>query len=182
MRVLIDLIESQKLSEAGAGAARIAQHIRDGREFIAISAFRANLPMAENQRRTEVLKAHLSKMPVSYIVTGGEYQEIGQEEPSEETSFFVTPRQPVPVEQLVGWGKKLRQIFSQDAFIYGDGESIRLHDKSGDDFEIGDRASFNPASIRNAAGFTTVKGKAFTYTDGSDVHASRAVKYGGGKA
>lgn len=177
MRSLINLVESQTLDEAGAGASRIVSHIRNGDVFMAISAFRADKPMAVNMKRTESLKAHFAKLPVAYIVTTGEYHEIGQDEPSEEISFFVLPKKGVPLSAVITWGKKLRALFDQDSFIYGDGETIHLVDAEGD-YEIGDRMSFSPKALRDAPGITKVKNKPFTYMHKDDEKAPKATVYG----
>lgn len=179
MRSIIDLIENAMLDEAGAGPARIMQHLHNGTPFLMLSAMRADLPMAQNKRRTELLKRKLTGLPVSFITTGGEFHEIGQDEPSEEVSFLIMPGPGVKLEALRSFGENLMGAFDQDAIILGDGESVHLIEKDGNSFVIGDAASFDPAVVKGAEGFSKIKGRKFTFTTKTDTPA--ATGYGSAK-
>lgn len=174
MRDLLNLIESTQLDEAGAGPARIIQHIRNGQTFLMLSAFRADLKLSENKRRTDLLRGHLARLPVAYIVTGGEYHEIGQDDPSEETSFFIMPRNKIEPEAFVEFGVKLMKIFNQDSILFGDGENVNLIEQNGDSFSIGNAASFDPAVVKKAPAYSKIKNRKFTFTSTDDTPAAAA--------
>lgn len=170
------------LDEAGAGPARITHHIRQGTPFLMLSAMRANLDMAQNKRRTGLLKQKLAGLPVSFIVTGGEFHELGQEEPSEEVSFMIMPKPGVSLEAFQKFGVDLMHAFDQDAIIFGDGESVNMVEQDGSSFSIGDATSFDPAVVKHAPGFSKIKGRKFTFTNKEETPASTGygdVKKGG---
>jgi hypothetical protein len=179
MRSIIDLIENAMLDEAGAGPARITQHVRDGRPFLMLSAMRANLPMSQNKKRTDLLKRKLTGLPVSFIVTGGEFHELGQEEPSEEVSFLIMPAPGIDLDALKKFGVDLMNAFEQDAIVFGDGESVNIIEQDGTTFQIGDAASFDPAVVRKSEGFSKIKGRSFTFTNKEETPA--AAGYGSAK-
>jgi hypothetical protein len=165
----MQIMESEMLDEAGAGPARIAQHIKDGEMFFMISAMRQNLSKQENEKRTQVLKNKLAAMPgCSFIETTGEYQEIGQEEPGVEKSFFVLPRSKNTGEmKFFDFAKKMMNIFDQDSMlITNDGETIAL----------GSNLTFDPSVIKNLGGFSKIKGRKFSFADQGE--APTGIPYG----
>lgn len=177
MRHIMNLISEATLDEmAGAGPARIVHHIKEGTPFIMISAMRADLSPSDNKRRTELLRQKLANLPVSYIVTGGEFHELGQELPSEEVSFFIMPDEGVAIDALKRLGDGLMRAFDQDAFLCGDGDSVIYLGKDGEEFSIGDAASFDLANLRDAPGFSKIKGRKFTFTNKQEKTGS--VAYG----
>jgi hypothetical protein len=181
MRSLMNIVSEAHLDEmAGAGPARIVHHIKEGTPFIMLSAMRANLSASENKRRTDLIKRKMASWPVSFIVTGGEYHEEGQEVPSEETSFFIMPRDGISPEAFQELGAKLMHAFDQDAFIYGDGQSVTMHERDGTSFSIGDAASFDPAVVKKAPGFSKIKDRKFTFTNTEENPAASG--YGAHKA
>lgn len=175
MRNFIDII-----NEAGAGVSRLTQHIRSGTPFVMLSAARGTCSAAENKQRAEALRKRLSAMPVSYIVTGGEYQEVGQDAPTEEVSFFIMPRSSkVTVESLSKLGLGLCKIFDQDSYLLGDGKEINLVEQDGSSMVIGNAASFDPAVVAKAPAFSKIKGRKLTFTNSGENPGS--VAYGSAK-
>lgn len=180
MRELINLLESKQdhteiLDESSVS--RLVSHIRKGVPFMMLSAMRADVSYPANMKRTDALKKALTKLPVAFIVTGGEFHEIGQEEPSEEISFFVMPKKNLDYEQFFNLGRKLMGIFDQDAVILGDGQNVNMVERDGTTFSIGSAASFRPDVVRSAPGHSKIKNRKFTFTNTDDTKS--AVPYGG---
>jgi hypothetical protein len=166
MRQFIDIVEKATLCEAGVS--RMVQHIREGTPFFMLSAMRANVPYDENLRRSRRLRHILNGLPVSYITTEGEYHELGADEPSEEFSFFVMPGHQhgaTSIDLLRRIGVKLMHDFDQDSIVFGDGETITLLEHDGNEFPIGDNATFNLDKIAKLPGFTKIRGRKFSFTD-----------------
>jgi hypothetical protein len=178
MRKLMQIMESEMLDEAGAGPARIAQHIKDGEMFFMISAMRQNLSKQENEKRTQVLKNKLAAMPgCSFIETTGEYQEIGQEEPGVEKSFFVLPRSKNTGEmKFFDFAKKMMNIFDQDSILIGAGNKVSLITNDGETIALGSNLTFDPSVIKNLGGFSKIKGRKFSFADQGE--APTGIPYG----
>jgi hypothetical protein len=187
LRDLATLVETglhTELDENGAGPARIIQHIRNGAVFIMISAMRGDRTRAENLKRTEKLKQVLTRMAVSFIETGGEYHEDGQDEPSEEKSFFIMPRRgtrTLSPKTFRAFGMKLMHGFQQDSILFGDGHIASLIFGDGSEIDLGDTVTFRPEIIKNLGGFSKIKGRPFSFTSRSTAkqdHPHAGTTYG----
>jgi hypothetical protein len=85
--------------------------------------------------------------------------------PSAEFSFFVMPAQTLGIDVLRRIGVKLMHDFDQDSIVFGDGEQVTLIENDGNEFPIGDNATFDPAKIDKLPGFTKIRGRKFSFTD-----------------
>jgi hypothetical protein len=179
-RDLIRIIESnqEQIDEAGAGPSRVVTHIRGGTPFFMVSAFRADIPHAENIKRNDIMRKQLASIPAtSFIQTSGEYQEVGQEQPSEELSFFVLPRKKITnMEMFHKIGLDLMSAFSQDSIILGDGETVSLAFSDGSQMNIGNAVTFRMDLVKKADGHSSVRGRKFTFKSLDD--APQATPYG----
>lgn len=176
MRTIINLVENahEVLDETGPTASRLASHIRKGVKFFMISAQRSALSPAENKARTRLLRNSLAKLPVSFIDTVGEWQEIGTDAPAREVSFFVMPKAKggdVDDKTFSILAKRLMKAFNQDAVLMGDGERVFLVFQNGRHEDIGRAASFLSGDADATKGYSMVGGKKFTFSDPDSKYA-----------
>jgi hypothetical protein len=176
VRDLLTIVENSQLDEAGAGPSRIVKHVQDGTPFFMISAMRADLPHSANMRRTQLLSEELAQHGLVFIRTTGEYQEDGQETPSQELSFFVMAPEHVKLARFVKIGTTLMTIFKQDSILVGNGENVFLQFADGSTHSLGTAATFAPAVLAHLGGFSKVKGRKFSFTEPDA--APNAVRYG----
>lgn len=166
MRDLIHIVETY-LNEAGAGASRITKHIQSGRPFFIISAQRTHFSVAENNKRTQILKDNLSKIGgMSFIEVDGEYPENGGPM-AKEKSFLVLPRSMNT--NPVGFFRaavKLMKIFDQESILFGDGTDVFLEFQNGEKYDLGSALTFDPSVIKTLGGSTNIKGKSFSFHKG----------------
>lgn len=174
--------DEPELDESGAGLSRIAQHIMAGTPFIAISAMRADADRSTNIRHTQHLRHWLHGMPVSFIETAGEYQEVGQDRPRRERSFFIMPRGrfgQLGLNQFRQVGERLMRKYHQDAMLFGDGERVHLVWRDGGAEDLGNVLTFDPARIGQLGGFSVLKRRKFAFT--TPDQAPHGVTYGAAK-
>jgi len=176
VRDLLTIVENSKLDEAGAGPSRIVTHVQNGVPFFMISAMRADMPHKNNVQRTRLLSDQLSFYGLVFIRTTGEYQEDGQDSPSEEMSFFVMAPKHVKIDSFVNIGKSLMQVFQQDSILVGNGENVYLLFGDGSTHSLGTAATFSPAVLAHLGGFSKIKGRKFSFTEPTD--APNAIRYG----
>lgn len=177
MRALLNLFEST-LDEMASSPSRLVTHVREGKPFFMISAFRADLPRSENMKRDAMLRSKLTGFELTaYLRTTGEYQEIGQDKPSRELSYFVLPkRDDIDRGRFVDFASALQKAFNQDSIIIGDGEKIWLSFSPTDRINLGDAVTFRMDLIDKAEGFSIMRGRKFTFTGQDD--APYGVPYG----
>lgn len=177
--------ESRVMEMAGAGPARIIQHIRQGTPFITISAMRSEYDAKTNKMADEHLRAALGTLPVSFIPVEGEFIETlddGTQVPATESSYFVMPKHALgntSLEKFKLLGLKLCKKFGQEAYGFGDGSKIYFIDQDEGSFYAGDAVTFDAAKIDKLPGFSKIKGRKFSFTK-SRQHRD-ATKYNGAK-
>jgi hypothetical protein len=176
VRDLLSIVENTQLDEAGAGPSRIVKHVQDGAPFFMISAMRADMPHSTNMRRTRLLSEQLAQYGLVFIRTTGEYQEDGQDAPSQEMSFFVMAPEHVKLDRFVKMGMSLMSIFKQDSILVGNGENVYLLFADGSTHSLGTAATFSPAVLAHLGGFSEIKGRKFSFTEPEA--APKAIRYG----
>ena len=175
MRDFIEILQNNELDEGGAGVGRLVTHIREGMPFFMISAMRGDLPHSENLRRTLMLKNKLRKLPLTFISTEGEYHEKGRAEPSPELSFFVMAGHKEGVtdtDKMIYLATRLMHIFQQDSVLIGNGERIYLLENDGNEFQIGNAASFSMDAVKKSVAHSKIRGRKFTFTNTDDTPGS----------
>lgn len=176
VRDLLAIVENTQLDEAGAGPSRIVTHVQNGEKFFMISAMRADMPHSVNMRRTKLLSETLANYGLVFIRTTGEYQEDGQDTPSEELSFFVMAPDHMKMNRFSKLATNLMQIFKQDSILVGNGENVYLLFSDGSTHSLGTAATFSPAVLAHLGGFSKIKGRKFSFTEPDS--APNAVRYG----
>ncbi len=164
------------LMEAGAGASRITQKIKQGTPFFAISAFRSpqarglehDVPKNDrlNNRLTHQLRTDLAQEAVRFIPVMGGYQEQEENRPHEEKRFFVLPTRKTGTyntDAFLKFAIYLCAKYNQEAIMFGDGDEIRLYDRDGNKFHtLGNQIRFQNIDPQ---GWTRIKSQRFSATN-----------------